>query len=161
MVKYFYRPTKHMTINVKKSHFLCGSLSDWKLHRSATYAPHTSAAGKSVRRSNTSISRNQAVNMFLTIHFKDWSHRSHSSFSIQRPIYGLDFPFPSGSIDQTAYLECFKVDITTDSYRYLQLQCKNCSHYSTDWPLLHLLVVGILWFGRYLYLHRAESPSQY
>lgn len=28
------------------------------------------------------------------------------------PFYGLDFPFPSGSIDQTAHLGLFKVDIT-------------------------------------------------
>lgn len=37
---------------------------------------------------------------------------------------GLIFPFPSGSIDQTALLGFFKVDITTDGNQYLQLQSK-------------------------------------
>lgn len=32
------------------------------------------------------------------------------------PFMGLIFPFPSGSIDQTAHLGFFKVDITTDGY---------------------------------------------
>lgn len=124
------------------------------------YTAHAFVVAESVIRSNTSISRNSAINIPLTIRLKARSLRSHSCFSIQSPFMGLIFPFPSGSIDQTALLGFFKVDITTDGNQYLQHQCKNYSHYSPDWPLLHLSVVSILWFDRYLYLHRTKSPSQ-
>lgn len=108
--------------------------------------------------SNTSISRNSAINIPLTIRFNARSLRSYSTFSIQGPIYGLDFPFPSGSIDQTAHLGFFKVDITTDGNQYLQLQCKNYGHYSPDWPLLHLSVVGISWFGKVFISPQDQIP---
>lgn len=108
--------------------------------------------------SNTSTSRNSAINIPLTIHFNARSLRPLSPFSIQGPVYGLDFRFPSGSIDQIAHLGFFKVDITTDGNRRCSLWCKNCGHYSPDWPLLHVSAVGIWWSARYLYPHRTTSP---
>lgn len=71
--------------------------------------------GESAIGSNTSTSRNSAINI---LHFNALSLRSYSLFSIQGPVYGLDFHFPLGSIDQTAHLGFFKVDITTDGNQY-------------------------------------------
>lgn len=131
-----------------------------QLHTRTAIQHVQSMVGESAIGSNTSTSRNSAINNTLTIHFNAWSLRAHSPFSIQGPRLWAWFSLPIRQHWSTAHFGFFKVDITTDGNQCRQLGCKNYSHYSTDWPLVHLSVVGISWFGRYLYTHRTKSPSQ-